>query len=116
MSTNELYVVTGATGRTGAAAAKALLDAGNRVRVVVRDEQKGEAWARLGAEVAVADLSDVVLYTSSLEEEFRSAAMTSRISQMCMIDALFARCAYVDIDRSVRTLEMTYKTFKKFKR
>jgi len=64
----------------------------------------------------LADLSDVVLYTNSLEGEFRSGAMTSRISQMCMIDALFAMCAYVDIDRSVRTLEMTYKTFKKFKR
>jgi len=68
MSTNELYVVTGATGRTGAAAAKALLDAGNRVRVVVRDEQKGEAWARLGAEVAVADLSDVAALCSAFSD------------------------------------------------
>ena len=36
----------------------------------------------------LAELSDVVLYTTSLEGEFRSAAMTSRISQFCMIDAL----------------------------
>ncbi|WP_429083222.1 NmrA family NAD(P)-binding protein [Aeromonas bivalvium] len=58
MSANELYVVTGATGRTGSAAAKTLLDAGKRVRVVVRDEPKGEVWAALGADVAVADFSD----------------------------------------------------------
>ncbi|WP_167537997.1 NmrA family NAD(P)-binding protein [Vreelandella boliviensis] len=58
MSTTELYVVTGATGRTGSAAAKTLLDAGKRLRVVVRDEPKGEVWAALGAEVAVADFSD----------------------------------------------------------
>lgn len=64
----------------------------------------------------LADMSDVVLYTSSLEGEFRSAAMTSRISQMCLVDALFARCTYTNFERSVNKLEMTYKTFKKFKR
>ncbi|MBD8511249.1 NmrA family NAD(P)-binding protein [Photobacterium sp. CAU 1568] len=58
MSTNELYVVTGATGRTGSAVAKTLLDAGKRVRVVVRDEPAGDVWTTLGAEVAVADFSD----------------------------------------------------------
>lgn len=58
MNTTELYVVTGATGRTGSAAAKTLLHAGKRVRVVVRDKPKGEMWAALGAEVAVADFSD----------------------------------------------------------
>lgn len=61
----------------------------------------------------VSDLADVVLYTSALEGEFRSAAMTSRISQMAVIDALFTECAYYDLDRSVRKLERTYKTFKK---
>ncbi len=64
----------------------------------------------------LSELSDVVLFTSSFEGEFRSAAMTSRISQMCMVDALFAKCAHIDIDRSLRTLRTTYKTFKKFKR
>ncbi|MDL2292060.1 MurR/RpiR family transcriptional regulator [Acholeplasma sp. OttesenSCG-928-E16] len=61
------------------------------------------------------ELSDVVLYTTALEGEFRSAAMTSRISQMCVVDALFAKCAQRDIERSVRMLEMTYETFKKMK-
>jgi DNA-binding MurR/RpiR family transcriptional regulator len=64
----------------------------------------------------LSDLSDIVLYTTSMEGEFRSAAMTSRISQFCVVDALFSNCAYIDIDRSVKTIEQTYQTFKKYKR
>ncbi len=60
------------------------------------------------------NIADVALYTSALEGEFRSAAMTSRISQMALIDALFTECAYFDLNRSVRKLEKTYKTFKKY--
>lgn len=61
----------------------------------------------------LSDISDIVLYSSALEGEFRSAAMTSRISQMAIVDALFTECAYYDLDRSVRKLERTYKTFKR---
>lgn len=70
---------------------------------------------KLGSSI-LADISDIVLYTSSLEGEFRSAAMTSRISQLAMVDALFTHCAYVDIERSIKTLEKTYETFKKYRR
>lgn len=58
-------------------------------------------------------VSDIVLYTSALESEFRSAAMTSRISQLAVIDALYTMCAYYNIDRSIRKLEKTYEVFKK---
>ncbi len=61
-----MYVVTGVTGRTGAATAQALIEAGERVRVVVRDAAKGEGWARKGAEVAVADLADVPALSDAL--------------------------------------------------
>lgn len=60
---NELYVVTGVSGRTGAAAAEALLKAGERVRVVIRDASKGAIWSQLGAEVAFADFNDVEALT-----------------------------------------------------
>lgn len=60
MANTELYVVTGATGRTGSAAANALLNAGKRVRVVVRKASQGKRWAALDAEVAVADFTDHV--------------------------------------------------------
>lgn len=52
------YVIAGVTGNTGSVAAKALLDAGASVRVIVRDAAKGAPWAARGAEVAVADLGD----------------------------------------------------------
>lgn len=62
------YAVVGASGRTGAAAANALLRAGKRVRVIVRDPSKGESWANLGAEVAVADLVDPHAMTIALRD------------------------------------------------
>ncbi|WP_377189442.1 NmrA family NAD(P)-binding protein [Ruegeria meonggei] len=62
MKTNdkdELYIVTGVSGRTGSAAAEALLRAGKRVRVVVREASKEVIWSRWGAEVVFADFTDV---------------------------------------------------------
>ena len=53
-----MYAVTGITGQVGAAVARSLLSADQAVRAVVRDKAKGAAWAALGCEVAVADLSD----------------------------------------------------------
>ena len=53
-----MYVITGATGHTGSVAAETLLDAGKKVRVVVRDAAKAERLKARGAEVFVADLTD----------------------------------------------------------
>jgi uncharacterized protein YbjT (DUF2867 family) len=50
-----MFAVTGATGKVGGAVARALLAAGQSVRVVVRDRGKAEQWSRLGCEIAVAD-------------------------------------------------------------
>lgn len=60
------YAVFGVTGRTGAAAADALLRAGQPVRVVVRDPAQGRGWAARGADVAVADLTDLASMTRAL--------------------------------------------------
>jgi uncharacterized protein YbjT (DUF2867 family) len=61
-----MYVVAGVSGNTGAATARTLIEAGERVRVLVRDAAKGEIWARQGAEVAVADLADAPALTAAL--------------------------------------------------
>jgi uncharacterized protein YbjT (DUF2867 family) len=53
-----MFVITGATGHTGSVAAQTLLDAGKKVRVVVRDAAKAERLKALGAEVFVADLAE----------------------------------------------------------
>lgn len=53
-----MYAVTGITGQVGRATARALQRQGAPIRAVVRDEAKGHAWARAGAEVVVADFRD----------------------------------------------------------
>lgn len=53
-----MFVITGATGKTGSVAAKTLLAAGKKVRVVARDATKAADLKALGAEVFVADLTD----------------------------------------------------------
>jgi uncharacterized protein YbjT (DUF2867 family) len=58
-----MNVVSGVTGQTGAAVAQTLLQHGAPVRVIVRDAAKGAAWKAQGAEVAVANLTDVATLT-----------------------------------------------------
>lgn len=62
-----MFAIAGVTGHTGAAAADALLAQGKPVRVIVRTADKGEAWKKKGAEVAVADLGDVSALTAALQ-------------------------------------------------
>jgi DNA-binding MurR/RpiR family transcriptional regulator len=54
--------------------------------------------------------SDVLLYTMAKETQFRSEAMTSRIAQLCVIDALIANLALADYDRATDTLRRTFDT------
>ena len=62
-----MYIVSGATGNTGSAVAKTLLEKGLPVRVIVRSQEKGAAFAELGAAVAVADLHDADALTEALK-------------------------------------------------
>jgi uncharacterized protein YbjT (DUF2867 family) len=51
-------LVYGAAGTQGSAVARKLLEAGERVRVLVRDPHKAERWRQAGAEIAVVDYLD----------------------------------------------------------
>ena len=53
-----MYAITGITGRVGGIAARALLDAGESVRAVVRSADKGAAWATRSCEIALAAITD----------------------------------------------------------
>lgn len=64
-----MYIVTGATGNTGSVVANRLLDAGKKVRVLVRSADKASALARRGAEIVVGELND----QAALETAFRDA-------------------------------------------
>jgi uncharacterized protein YbjT (DUF2867 family) len=61
-----MFVVAGVTGHTGAVVADTLLSKGQKVRVIVRSADKGAAWQKKGAEVAVADLGDTAAMTKAL--------------------------------------------------
>lgn len=52
--------------------------------------------------------ADVVLFTMARETRFRSEAMTSRIAQLCVIDALIASLALADYERSTEALRSTF--------
>ena len=53
-----MYAITGVTGKVGGELARTLLAAGQPVRAVVRDVEKGREWAALGCEIAVAEMED----------------------------------------------------------
>jgi DNA-binding MurR/RpiR family transcriptional regulator len=52
--------------------------------------------------------ADVVLQTMARETQFRTEAMTSRIAQLSIVDALIANLAMASYDRSVETIEHTF--------
>ncbi len=53
-----MYAILGASGNTGSVVAHALLGAGQKVRVVVRDAAKAKALAAAGAEVITGSVDD----------------------------------------------------------
>ena len=61
-----MYVVAGATGRTGRVVADSLLQQGKAVTVIVRSADKGREWQAKGAEVAVGVLEDTPTVQSTL--------------------------------------------------
>lgn len=60
-----MYAITGITGQVGGVVGRTLLAAKQKVRAVVRNAAKGEEWAALGCEVALADLADAAALTSA---------------------------------------------------
>lgn len=64
-----MIIVIGATGHVGSAVADALLEAGEQIIVVTRDEEKAGRWRSRGAEAAVTDVGDA----DALRAVFRPA-------------------------------------------
>lgn len=56
----------------------------------------------------VSDLADYKLYTAANESLFRSGAMSSRMSQLNVVDILFTALANADYDQSVDQLSRTH--------
>jgi len=62
-----MFAIIGITGQVGAAVARSLLSADQPVRAVIRDRSKSAAWARLGCDVAIADVGDTDALATALE-------------------------------------------------
>lgn len=62
-----MYVVLGANGRAGGETARALVDMGMPVRVVLRQPGQGEKWAGLGADVAIGAVEDEASLVSAMK-------------------------------------------------
>ena len=63
-----MYAITGITGRVGGAVARNLLSKNQSVRAVVRDANKGIAWAERGCTVAVAEMDDADALTAAFAD------------------------------------------------
>lgn len=61
-----MYAIIGASGNTGSAVARTLLDLGKPVRAVVRRPEASAYFRNKGADVAVADLADAKALTAAL--------------------------------------------------
>ncbi len=64
-----MFVMLGASGNTGKVVAQTLLTQKKKVRVVLRDAAKGQAWKDAGADVSIADVEN----GAALERAFRGA-------------------------------------------
>jgi RpiR family transcriptional regulator, carbohydrate utilization regulator len=53
--------------------------------------------------------ADIVLHTMARETQFRTEAMTSRIAQLAIVDALIACLALATYDRAVDTIAKTFE-------
>jgi uncharacterized protein YbjT (DUF2867 family) len=67
MKNKSLYAITGTTGKVGGRVARTLLAANQPVRAVVRDANKGAAWAERGCEVALAEINDAATLTTAFK-------------------------------------------------
>jgi DNA-binding MurR/RpiR family transcriptional regulator len=64
----------------------------------------------------LASLSDIQLFTSTLEEGMRRGDMASRIAQLHVVDILFTALVSESFDEYVPRLELSYQMVKKYRK
>ena len=90
---SDLVLVTNATGRTGGAAAMQALGRGKRVRAFVRTPGKAEELHKLGAEIAVGDLSDRDAVAAALVGVRRAVLTTPNGPDQVSMEKMFVDAA-----------------------
>lgn len=61
------------------------------------------------ADTEISSLADAVLFVAAKEDEFRSAAMTSRMATLNVIDILYTACAHEEYDEALHHLRRTHE-------
>ena len=88
-----------------------------KIGQTVRDDGPAEHLKKNGTPIIaitrcvsspVSDLADYRLYTAANESLFRSGAMSSRMSQLNVVDILFTTLANADYERSLSQLSRTH--------
>ena len=92
-----MILVTGATGYTGPFVVEALLQAGERVKTLVRPTSRAEQKAGIGAEVAVGDLED----EGSLLDALDGVEAVVGVSHIRHAPALVRACATRGVTRGI---------------
>ena len=62
-----MFVIFGASGNAGSVTAATLRQLGHKVRAVVRNARQGEPLAKIGCEIALADLTDYASVAKAIE-------------------------------------------------
>ena len=94
MPSDQLFLITGATGKTGAPAVQILLEAGHRVRAFVhRADHRSEALAAIGAEVVEGDLLDFRAVTSAMSGVSAAYFCYPIVPGLLAATAIFAQAA-----------------------
>jgi uncharacterized protein YbjT (DUF2867 family) len=94
MSSDQLFLITGATGKTGVPTVKILLEAGHRVRAFVhRADQRSEALAAIGAEVVEGDLLDFHAVSSAMSGVSAAYFCYPIVPGLLPATAIFAQAA-----------------------
>lgn len=98
-----MYIVSGATGNTGSAVTKTLLEKGLPVRVIVRSREKGAAFEKLGAEVAIADLQNAGALTEALRG--------GKVSYLMNPPAYQAEDQFAELEKVIASFQAAIETF-----
>ncbi|WP_138419937.1 MurR/RpiR family transcriptional regulator [Aquibacillus sediminis] len=68
------------------------------------------------ADTSLSKMADAVLFVAAKEDEFRSAAMTSRIAQLNVIDMLYTACAHEEYESTLSHLNRTHQVIQQSKK
>lgn len=88
-----MILLTGATGKTGGAAARHLADAGYKARIITRDAARGTALAALGHEIAVGDVADPAFLRQAMQGITRAFLLLPNTQAQGAMEAAFTDAA-----------------------